>query len=140
MNNGSHETEDLIQTRRGEDGKPDTCTYHHARINLQQGSLPRYEIFRCSFDLYRRSIPRRKIAASLTSMLGTSSLTSAAQVEVKYDGGGAGVVVSRSRSRQKIVKKSKNRRKAQKHQRSEKFAKAIGSEERLPNYRSSVGS
>ena len=31
-----HETEDLIQTRRGEDGKPDTCTYHHARINLQQ--------------------------------------------------------------------------------------------------------
>ena len=35
MNDSSHETEDLIQARRGEGGKPDTCTYHHARINSQ---------------------------------------------------------------------------------------------------------
>ena len=35
MNNGSHETEDLIQTRRGEDGRSDMCAYHYARIKLQ---------------------------------------------------------------------------------------------------------
>ena len=34
MNDGS-ETEDLIQTWAGEDGRSDTCTYHHARINSQ---------------------------------------------------------------------------------------------------------
>ena len=48
------------------------------------------------------------------------------------------VVVSRSKSRQKVVKKAKNRQRVQKLQRSEKFAKAIGSEERLPKHRSSV--
>ncbi len=40
------ETENLIQARKredgkpdtSEDGKPDTCTYHHARINLQHHS------------------------------------------------------------------------------------------------------
>ena len=42
------------------------------------------------------------------------------------------VVTSRSKSRQKVVKKWK------KPQRSEKFAKAIGSEERLPKHRSFV--
>ena len=55
---------------------------------------------------------------------------------VKYeevDGGGAGgkFVKKLSKSR-KIVKKSK------KPQRSEKFAKVIGLEERLPKYQSSV--
>ena len=32
----SHEPTLSIQTRRGEGGKPDTCLYHHARINSQQ--------------------------------------------------------------------------------------------------------
>lgn len=30
------ETEDLIQARSGEDGRSDTCTCHHTRINSQQ--------------------------------------------------------------------------------------------------------
>ena len=70
------------------------------------------------------------------------SSTSAARVMVKYeevDGGRSGAVgksvKKSSKSRQKsrrIVKEPK------KLQRSEKFAKAIGSEERLPKHRSSV--
>ena len=72
-----------------------------------------------------------------TSILRTSSLTesstSATQSAVKYDEvDGGGKSVKKSSKSRRIVKKSK------KPQRSEKFAKAIGSEERLPKHRSSV--
>ena len=65
------------------------------------------------------------------------SSVSAAQIVVEYDGvdGGGGAVgksVKKSSKSRRIVKKSK------KPQRSEKFAKAIGSEERLPKHQSSV--
>ena len=66
------------------------------------------------------------------------SSTSAARVMVKYeevDGGRSGAVgksVKKSSNSRRIVKKFK------KPQRSEKFAKAIGSEERLPKHQSSV--
>ena len=66
------------------------------------------------------------------------SSTSAARVMVKYeevDGGRSGAVgksVKKSSKSRRIVKKSKR------PQRSEKFAKAIGLEERLPKHRSSV--
>ena len=36
MSDSSHETEDLIQTRRAENGKSAMCTYHYAWISLQQ--------------------------------------------------------------------------------------------------------
>ena len=73
----------------------------------------------------------------LTSMLRTSSSTdsstSATQSAVKYDEvDGGGKLVEKSSKSRKIVKKPK------KPQRSEKIAKAIGSEERLPKHRSSV--
>ena len=65
----------------------------------------------------------------------TDSSTSAAQIVFECDGIDAGAddksVEELSKSR-KIVKKSK------KSQRSEKFAKAIGSEKRLPKHWSSV--
>ena len=72
-----------------------------------------------------------------TSMLRTSSSTksstSATQSAVKYDEvDGSGKSVKKSSKSRRIVKKSK------KPQSSEKFAKAIGSEERLPKHRSSV--
>ena len=83
-----------------------------------------------------------EIAAPLTSRLWTSASTdastSAARVMVKYDevdGGRSGAVgksVKKSSKSRRIVKKSK------KPQRSEKFAKAIGLEERLPKHQSSV--
>ena len=76
-------------------------------------------------------------AQPLTSMLRTSSSarssTSATESAVKYDEvDGSGKLVKKLSESRKIVKKSK------KPQRSEKFAKAIGSEERLPKHRSSV--
>ena len=76
-------------------------------------------------------------AQPLTSMLRTSSSTdsstSTTQSAVKYDEvDGGGKLVEKSSESRKIVKKSK------KPQRSEKFAKAIGSEERLPRHQSSV--
>ena len=70
----------------------------------------------------------------LKTSLSTDSSTSATQITVAYDevdGGGRKLVEKLSKS-QKIVKKPK------KPQRSEKFAKANGSEERLPKHRSSV--
>ena len=76
-------------------------------------------------------------AHPLTSMFKTSSLTdsstSATQSTVNYDevDGGGKSVKNSSKSR-KIVKKPK------KPQRSEKIAKAIGSEKRLPRHRFSV--
>ena len=65
------------------------------------------------------------------------SSTSAAQIVVEFDGvdaggGAVGKSVKKSSKSRKIVKKSK------KPQRSEKFAKVIGLEERLPKYQSSV--
>ena len=48
------------------------------------------------------------------------------------------LVASWSKSRQKVVKKSKNRQRVQKLQSAEKFAKAIGLKKRWPKYRSSV--
>ena len=59
------------------------------------------------------------------------------QIVVEYDGvdgggGGGGKSVEKSSKSRRIVKKSKKR------QSSEKFAKAIGSEERLLKHRSSV--
>ena len=48
------------------------------------------------------------------------------------------LLASRSKSRQKVVKKVRKSSKRQKASRSEKFAKDIGSEERLPKHRSSV--
>ena len=76
-------------------------------------------------------------AQPLTSMLRTSSSTdsstSATQSMVKYDEvDGGGKLIEKLSKNQKIVKKLK------KPQRSEKFAKVIGSEERLPKHRSSV--
>ena len=77
------------------------------------------------------------VAASLISMLKTSSSTdsstSATQITVEHDEVDAGgkSVKKLSKSR-RIVKKSK------KPQRSEKFAKAIGSEEHLPKHWSSI--
>ena len=61
------------------------------------------------------------------------SSTSAAQIVVEFDGvdaggGAVGKSVKKSSKSRRIVKKSK------KPQRSEKFAKAIGSEERLPKH------
>ena len=61
----------------------------------------------------------------------------AAQIVVEFDrvdaGGGSGdTLVKKSSKSGKIVKK------VQKLQRSEKFAKAIGLEERLPKYQSPV--
>ena len=68
----------------------------------------------------------------------TDSSTSATRIIVKYDeidGGRSDAVgksVKKSSKSRKIVKKSK------KSQRSKQFAKAIGSEEHLAKYRSSV--
>ena len=84
--------------------------------------------FRCLSDLYRRSIPRWKIAAPLTSMLRTSSSTdsstSVTQIAVEDDGvdGGGGKSVEKS-SKSRTVKKSEE------PQRPEKSAKSIGLEE-----------
>ena len=59
----------------------------------------------------------------------TDSSTSATQSVVKYDEvDGGGKLVKKSLKSRKIVKKSK------KPQRSEKFAKTIGSEEHLPKH------
>ena len=67
------------------------------------------------------------------------SSISVAQIMVEFDGVDVVVVLlaSRSKSRQKVGESSKSPKKPQMP---EKFAKAIGSEERLPKYRSSVGS
>ena len=55
---------------------------------------------------------------------------------------GVVLLANLSKSRQKVVKKSskksENRQKAQKASKSEKFAKNIGLEERLPKHQSSV--
>ena len=67
-------------------------------------------------------------------MLRTSSSTSATRITIKYNevDGGSSKLVKKLSGRQKIFKKP------EKPQRSEKFAKAIGSEERLPTHQSSV--
>ena len=73
----------------------------------------------------------------LRTSLSTNSSTRAAQIVVEFDGvdaggGGGGKSVKNSSKSRRIVKKPK------KPQRSEKIAKAIGSEERLSRHRSSV--
>ena len=73
----------------------------------------------------------------LRTSLSTNSSTRAAQIVVEFDGvdaggGGGGKSVKNSSKSRRIVKKPR------KPQRSEKFAKAIGSEERLPRHRSTV--
>ena len=70
----------------------------------------------------------------LKTSLSTDSSTSATQIAVEYDevDGGGGKSVEKSSKSRKIVKKPK------KPQRSEKFVKAIGSEECLPKHRFSV--
>ena len=63
--------------------------------------------------------------------------TSATQIVVEFDGVDVVVVLLASwlKSRQKVEESSKSPKKPQ---RSEKFAMAISSEERLPKHRSSV--
>ena len=73
----------------------------------------------------------------LRTSLSTNSSTCAAQIVVEFDGvdaggGGDGKLVKNLSKSWRIVKKPK------KPQRSEKIAKAIGSNERLPRHRSSV--
>ena len=69
------------------------------------------------------------LTSRLRMSLLTNSSTSAAQIMVEFDEGKSGAIG-------KSVKKSS--KKSKKHQRSEKLAKAIGSEECLPRHQFSV--
>ena len=97
--------------------------------------------FRCSPNVYRRFIQGfRWIATPLTSMLKTTESSDLAPRELGTDE----VVGGGGRADETVVdssKSSESRRifkKPEKPQRPEKFAKAIGSEKRLPKHQSSV--
>ena len=112
------------------------CQFRQKEVRFLEYVVSSYVvlIFRCSSGSHFTSM--RRTSVSTTHQLVWPGLWSNMKRLMEV---GVVLLTSWLKSRQKVVKKSQRIvKKPKKLQKSEKFAKAIGSEERLPKHRSSV--